>query len=731
MITSLIPSFNAGELSPLIHLRSDLEKYRAGCRTLENMHIIPYGGVKRRSGFAYVNAARSECRLFRFQVSTSKGFVLEFGDRYIRFYVGNAVLTTEPYDAAHPEKVLAEYELATPYRVADLASLQMTQVNNVAYFTHPAFPVRKLVRFADRDWAFEKVVFDYPAMMDENLRKGRKIDVRSGKDNDADWSGGVEGENVKLVSNVELFSNVAERSHVGAYFEISHPRKAGDFDVSVPARQNGATKKDKADGRAEKIGGAVWSEVLFVQGAWTFTTSGTWSGTFRVQRCEITEKDPVKKYEWVTLRKFEGDRNANYSAGGEEEELVKMRVTWTKGAGTGHEFHPKGMLEASGAYTRGLVRITSVTDAKNARAEVIRPIRKGLTSYWRESAWSEKRGFPRTVCAHEGRIVFGGCRNLRQAVWASAVDDYENFKPGGTEDDDSWTHVIASDQQNTIQWMISQKSLLIGTSGDEWVLGSSSDEGIITPSSVRARRHSGCGSKFMKARLIDDSVIFVQRGGRKARDMTFSFSTDGYVTTDLTLLAEHITGGGLGIKDTALQTHPEGRLWCVTGNGELIVLTYDRGQSLTGWQRMTTGKNSDGFESVAILSTSGEEDQIWVSVRRKIKGVDKWYIERMNTSGVFLSPPWSLMLTRASQWNDLYRSYQTGALVYPGPAAWVPGQDFYFCVNTHRESLGSSLADVNNWKRVRPWNPDMVYATGDYMYKNGSIFKRRDTTETP
>jgi hypothetical protein len=48
-ISSLIPSFNAGELSPLIHLRSDLEKYRAGCRTLQNMTITPYGGAKRRT----------------------------------------------------------------------------------------------------------------------------------------------------------------------------------------------------------------------------------------------------------------------------------------------------------------------------------------------------------------------------------------------------------------------------------------------------------------------------------------------------------------------------------------------------------------------------------------------------------------------------------------------------------------------------------------------------------
>lgn len=41
------PSFNAGEVSPLIDARTSLEKYRSACRTLENFQILPYGGVIR------------------------------------------------------------------------------------------------------------------------------------------------------------------------------------------------------------------------------------------------------------------------------------------------------------------------------------------------------------------------------------------------------------------------------------------------------------------------------------------------------------------------------------------------------------------------------------------------------------------------------------------------------------------------------------------------------------
>lgn len=49
-----ITIFNAGVLSPLIDARIDIDKYSAGCRTLENMLPRIYGPVERRPGTIYV-----------------------------------------------------------------------------------------------------------------------------------------------------------------------------------------------------------------------------------------------------------------------------------------------------------------------------------------------------------------------------------------------------------------------------------------------------------------------------------------------------------------------------------------------------------------------------------------------------------------------------------------------------------------------------------------------------
>ena len=49
-VTPLINSFNAGEVSPKIEARSDIEKYFSGCKTLENFIPLVEGGAKRMPG---------------------------------------------------------------------------------------------------------------------------------------------------------------------------------------------------------------------------------------------------------------------------------------------------------------------------------------------------------------------------------------------------------------------------------------------------------------------------------------------------------------------------------------------------------------------------------------------------------------------------------------------------------------------------------------------------------
>ena len=54
-----IVTLNGGEMSPLLDARSDLEKYSAGCRRLENFIPRPYGNIERRPGLEFMHKAKA------------------------------------------------------------------------------------------------------------------------------------------------------------------------------------------------------------------------------------------------------------------------------------------------------------------------------------------------------------------------------------------------------------------------------------------------------------------------------------------------------------------------------------------------------------------------------------------------------------------------------------------------------------------------------------------------
>lgn len=91
-MTSIIQaSFNSGEWSPKLYGRVDLTKYRSGAALLLNFFVDYRGGASTRPGTKYIlqcYKSATAVRLITFQASVSVGYVLEFGDQYIRFFFG-------------------------------------------------------------------------------------------------------------------------------------------------------------------------------------------------------------------------------------------------------------------------------------------------------------------------------------------------------------------------------------------------------------------------------------------------------------------------------------------------------------------------------------------------------------------------------------------------------------------------------------------------------------------
>lgn len=567
-------NFNSGELSPLLDGRVDLDQYKSGCRTFKNCIPLPFGGAISRPGLQYLGPKKDDskkARLASFNFSTTTNYILEFGHQYIRFWTNGGL-------------VGAPTELATPYTEAHLFELYFRQINDVVYIAHPNYPLRKVTRGAGDVWSTAEVAFVYPPLMDENITS---VTLQ------ATATTGV----IALGASHPVF----DIGHLGAYFEIRHTRAESHVDKLLTS-----------DGSSSGI---------YVIGKWDFYTFGAWGGKVLIQRS-------LDGSTWETIRSFSSNQDRNVTVSGEESALVQLRVTmsgYTGHSATTEVATPRAVLEITESEWSGLVRIDGFTSNVLVGATVIRALyATTTTTKWAEGAWSTYRGHPRTVDIHEQRLVCGGNYAQPTTIWGSVSGDLENFRRT-TNDDGSFAYTFAATEANAINWLSSQEGLIIGTGGEEWLMQAASSAEPITPTNVTFRRQSRYGSAYIMPAVVNDTVLFAQRAGRKIRELKYSFTSDSYVAPDLSLLSEHLTRSG--IVQLAYQSHPDSVLWAVTSDGQLIGMTYERDQNVVAWHRHET----DGlFESVAVLyGDPPGSDEVYVIVKRTINGATKRYLERM------------------------------------------------------------------------------------------------------
>ena len=303
--------------------------------------------------------------------------------------------------------------------------------------------------------------------------------------------------------------------------------------------------------------------------------------------------------------------------------------------------------------------ITAVDTSKVIRAAVVDSERPFSTTNaspkWRLGSWSDETGWPRCGVFFEQRLFAGGDTGRPQNFVASQTSDFENMSPdsegtstwdGTVEDDDSFDYTLSSNQVDVIVSMAaSADDMFILTSGGAWRPTSSGAS--MTPTDISVRRQISSGAAFVFPLVIDNVILFVQRGLRKIRELAFNFEVDGYRALDMTRLAQHMTRGK--IREIAFQEEPESQVYALLENGKLPAMTFRREEDVVGWARhILGGAFSSGdavVESVATIPgnnavgqffDSTERDEVWLIVKRTIDGATKRYVEfmeRMHDSG--------------------------------------------------------------------------------------------------
>ncbi len=481
-------------------------------------------------------------------------------------------------DVLTPTEVLSlyattPYEIETPYLTADLFALDFIKSEDVMYIAHPDYEPRQLSRSGHALWSLDALSIGTGPFQAENEDTALTI-TPAGTTYTADSE-------ITLTAASDLFFP----GHVNSIWQIDQVRGTSQLSGTFTANGNSISTP-------------------FFSGAYGFTTSDNSDGTITLMRS--TNNGASWRPALTALTDSDFDNPTEI----EEDGAIYRAVMSNFGSpGT----NPTYTFTITDNTNKGVVRITGVGSGTIATAIVVTALVDGTaTSNWRESYWSDYRGWPETVTIHQQRLTFGGSTTFPQTVWFGKTDpdDYTNFTEG-TLDTSAFTVVLAGN--NSIQWMLSQDYLLIGNSGS---CGKYGDQGKpVTPTSPNYQEQTRQGAASLPAIIAGDAILYVERGSRTIREFVFDFQADKYLSPDLSVLSPEITESG--IKDVAYQFRPYPILWCVLNNGDIATLTYQKNQSVVAWTKQIT----DGdFESITIIPNT-TEDEVWVTVKRTIDGV--------------------------------------------------------------------------------------------------------------
>jgi hypothetical protein len=281
------------------------------------------------------------------------------------------------------------------------------------------------------------------------------------------------------------------------------------------------------------------------------------------------------------------------------------------------------------SFNSGVAKITSITSTTVVVCEIITAFTNtDARADWKLGAFSDTTGHPSSVSFFEQRLVFAGTTSEPQTLYFSKAGDYENMT-SGVNADDAMVYTIASNQVNAIRYLKSVRTLVVGTTGGEFTVSADGTNASITPTNVTIKRQSSFGSANVDAIPAGNAILFLQKAKRKIRELAYNFDSDGYVAPDLTILNEAVTK--TGINEMSYQQEPDSIIWCVREDGQLAGLTYQRSENVIAWHRHifggVFGSGDAVCESVASISGTLTEDEVWVIIKRTINGATKRYVE--------------------------------------------------------------------------------------------------------
>lgn len=581
-------SFTAGEIAPSLQSRADIVKYATGLNLCENFFVRAQGGVYSRPGFKFIGELSDSskvARLIPFSFSTTQTYILVFEHLKMR------VIKNGGYVLAGGGPPI--FELTTPYTEAQLSRLSYTQSADIMTIVHPDHDPKNLNRLADDNWTLTTINYaptvSPPTFSSATIATITGITQANPAVVTTSAAHGFVTGNLVTITGVVGMTEVNDRTFRITVLTTTTFELDGEDSTTYTAYSSGgtATRNNNAN------------------------TVGSGFGDFdKTYSYVITTVDDNGIESLASSAVALTTKSLSVTGG--------VRLNWSAVSGAAYYRIYKDPSNNTNVFGW-------VGDSKNNTFDDynIAPITSDAPPEDRQP-FTGVDNKPATVNYYQQRQIFANTNNEPQATYTTQVNNFNSLRTSSpARDDDAVTFTIAAQQVNEIRHIVSLDSLILLTSGGEWIVSEGQDR-VLTPSTVGVRIQSYNGSAWVKPVIINSTALYLQEKGARIRDLGYEFSSDKYTGNDLSIMSEHLFENHQIIEMT-YSDEPYGILWCVRDDGVLLGLTYLREHQVWGWHQHTT----DGeFESVAVINEDGR-DALYAIVKRTINGQTKRYVERL------------------------------------------------------------------------------------------------------
>lgn len=640
----------SGELSPLLKGRIDLTQYYQGVQTAKNLVIVPQGGMKRRPGTEYVqtviNTLTRNTTVPTVPNGGTAGNVNDDDDTTVSTTTSN-ISTTNPYvvckfdlgsakaiEFLDVRNVFLSAGTSSEFKIQystddatyiDAATVPLLGVSsqNFRLFVGKTARYWRLARIGATDLGTAKITVGTVAPMEQTATASNFKMLDFSVEDDRHYL------LVLTENNIRVFRT--PNTHVA------------DIKTTISSSNVGNIR----DTQVENVM-LLFQEDTIPQRLINLSTDTDWfidnipfSNVPQYDYNDSLSPTPVNDVQVMTLNhahfvpgdKFQIDiegvvsKNITFAGDSSADEIASTVFNIQRNI---QEMPVMGETGVSVART-GTFAYTITVGGESAKdfelysafattgtaSKTITFTKSASGSPRREDVWSANRGYPKTACFYEGRLVLGGTKSKPQSLIFSKSGSFFDFDIDDGDDDEAIFVTISSRKLNDIVDVFPGRNLQVFTSGAEFAVTSKP----VTPSSASVAPQTSNGASNIEVQEVDGSTIFVDRNGKSLRDFVFSFNEDAYVTQDLSVLASHLIVQPIDMALlTGTQSDDANWLFFVNADGNGTILNTLRAQDITGFTRW---ENDGDIKGVCVV-----DEDLYLITQRTINGAVVKFLER-------------------------------------------------------------------------------------------------------